>query len=438
MKKVAIIGGGYTGLVTAYRLAKKGIQTTIYERGTELGGLVVGFEIDGVPLERAYHFLYTTDSEILSLSEELGIRENISFYNSSVSLYYNDKLYPFMTPVDLLRFKEISFISRIRNGLAMLYLSYVRNWFPLTQITAYEWLLKYTGEDSMRVIWEPLLKGKFDTYYDKIAMSWLWARIRIRARSKDKGDVTEKLGYFRGGFRLLSDALASEIKRHGGKVVTNAEIKRIDSEGEKPYLIHGEEKKEFDLIISTTPTNVFSKLVKESNLVDEKYLESLRQIDYLGAVILVFSSSQTITPYYWHNVNDEKIPFVVFLSKSALAGSEHFKGKNIYYIGSYVPHNHEDFVCDDEKIKKNWYMGIQKMFPDFDEQKIEESHIFRFKDAQHIVGVDYPSRIPDYETKIPGVYLANFSQIFPNDRGTNYAVDEGNKMADRILKKFKM
>ena len=197
MKKVAIIGGGYTGLVTAYRLAKKGIQTTIYERGTELGGLVVGFEIDGVPLERAYHFLYTTDSEILSLSEELGIRENISFYNSSVSLYYNDKLYPFMTPVDLLRFKEISFISRIRNGLAMLYLSYVRNWFPLTQITAYEWLLKYTGEDSMRVIWEPLLKGKFDTYYDKIAMSWLWARIRIRARSKDKGDVTDHCEPFR-------------------------------------------------------------------------------------------------------------------------------------------------------------------------------------------------------------------------------------------------
>lgn len=435
-KSVAIIGAGYTGLVAAYRLAKAGQVVTLYEREPYVAGLVSGFSLDGIAMEKIYHFLYKTDADILSLLEELGIREKLVFHDSSVSTYYDGKIYPFMTPVDILRFTPLSLSNRIRFGVVGLYLQFLNCWEPLTRVTAYDWMLKWSGKEVMDIIWTPLLKGKFSKYYDKIAMSWLWSRIRVRARSKEKGDVVEKLGYFSGGWHIVADRLVEEIQQLGGEIRTGTQIESLRSipESGKIEIVIGGTPILHDSVIATVPTHVFGRLVENDPLATAEYKSQLASIDYIGAVVMPFVSTQRITSYYWHNINDSRCPFLVFLSLSELAGSGNFGGKHVYYVGAYVSHDHPYFSLEKEAIMDEWKAGLKLMFPDFDASKITAAELFRFKNAQHIVGMGYREKMPAYQTPLPGIYLANFSQIYPDDRGTNYAVRDGNMIADMVLR----
>ncbi len=431
-KHVAIIGGGFAGLSAAYALGKRGVKVTLYEREHNLGGLAGGFSLLGMPLEKAYHFFYKTDRHLLGLAEELGLGDKAAFYRSSVATYFGGRLYPFMTAKDLLSFTPLSLIDRIRFGVTALYLQLLKRWEPLSRVTAYEWLKRWAGPRVTAVVWEPLLKGKFNKYYKDIAMSWLWRRIQIRAVSKDKGDAVEKLGYFHGGFVALIDALEARIRSQGGEIIFGQPIDRIDSAEHGATVVVNGAATPFDAVIATVPSPVFARLVGGNQGVTEEYVGKLKGIDYLGAVVMVFATNKQISPYFWHNINDSRIPFLVLLSTSALTGTQAFRGKHIYYIGAYVPVEHRYFSEEPTVIMSEWKDGLKAMFPDFDETTILEEHLFRFKDAQHIVGTDYREKIPAYQSPVPHVYLSNFSQIFPDDRGTNYAIDEGKKVADIV------
>lgn len=435
-KKIAIIGAGYTGLTIGYRLVKAGFEVVIYEKENFVGGLASGFQLDGLPMEKIWHFLYMSDSDALALSQELGVRDLLNFYDSSVSTYYGGKLYSFSGPLDLLRFSPISFLSRLRTGIVALYLQHLKNWKPLTQVTALEWMTKWAGKQATNVIWEPLLKGKFGKYYDNVVMSWLWGRISIRVRSKEK--ASEKLGYFKGGFSVLTDRLKEEIEKGGGRILLGSAIQNVlKTENQKVSveMVDGNSDL-FDAVVATMPTSVFGELIKNNKEADKEYLKKLSAIDYIGAVVMVFTSNQKISPFYWHNINDQEIPFLVFLSNTVLSGEEVYGGKNVYYVGFYASHDHSYFSQSGELIMSEWEKGIKKMFPEFDASQIREKALFKFKNAQHIVDFGFEDKIPAYESAVPNVYLANFSQIYPDDRGINFAIQEGNKMALLIQKKF--
>lgn len=433
-KNIAIIGAGYTGLVAAYRLAQKGNKVTILERGPVIGGLASDFKVEGASLERAYHHLFKTDTDIIDMANELGIGDKLKWHDSSVSLYYDNVLYPFKGPVDLIKFKPLSFINRIRAGLVVLYLQRTNNWQQFQKVTAYEWMLKAAGPQVTKVIWEPLLKGKFDRHFDKVAMAWLWARVHIRAQSREPGG--EKLGYFDDGFQTFTDTLAAKLKELKVDIKTGVEISGIDNtkEGKVKIAFVDSKSKTYDACIATTPSHVFAKLVEGSKKVEGSYLDKLKSIDYLGARLLIFSSTQDISSYYWHNINDLNLPFLVFIHHTKLIEKKYYNGNYIYYIATYVPHDHELFTSDDKKIEKVWFKSLKQIFPDFDPKKIREKHFFRFANAQHIVDTNYINKIPDAKTPLKSVFLSNFSQIYPEDRGTNYAVREGKKIAQLVLK----
>ncbi len=436
MKTVAIIGGGLTGLIAALRLSKKGYKVSIYEKGSELGGLAAGFQIHGNNLEKAYHHLFKTDTDIISLVEELGLTDKLKWYESSVSIYYDNNLYPFKSPFDLIKFSPLSFVNRIRAGLVVFFLQKYSNYKSLLKYSAYEWMLKYGGKQVMKVIWEPLLKGKFDNYYKDVSMAWLWARIHIRANSRSSKNPLSKemLGYFEGGFNVLIKEIIKQLKKQDVEIFLNSDISSITSKSDKnskPNIIIDKKNFQFNKIVATVPNHVFSKLIiSNSNL--KNYLSQLNKITYLGAVLIVFSSKQDLSKYYWHNINDLNSPFLVLINHTKLVGTKDYQNNNLYYLGSYVPHDHKYFSMEDKELYNLWFDQVKQIFPDFDVNKLIEKHIFKFKYAQHIVDRDYLTKIPSYQTPLKNVYLSNFSQIFPEDRGTNYAVREGNKIAELI------
>ena len=431
-KHVVVIGAGYTGLVAALRLAQAGNKVTILERGDTVGGLASDFKVEGASLERAYHHLFKTDRDIIEMTEELGIADSLQWHDSSVALYYDNVLYPFKGALDLIRFKPLSFINRIRAGLVVVYLQRTNNWHQFEKVTAYDWMLKAGGKQVTKVIWEPLLRGKFDRYFDKVSMAWLWARIHVRAQSREAGG--EKLGYFEGGFQTFTNALVEKLQSLGVVIETGAEIASVDSTAPGKVKISFTDKtnRTYDACVATTPSHVFARLVEKSSAAKPAYIKQLNSINYLGARLLIFSSDQEISPYYWHNVNDQELPFLVFIHHTKLIDKQNYNGKFIYYIATYVPHEHELFTCDDAELEKLWFDGLTTIFPDFDSTQIHEKHFFRFANAQHIVSTNYGEGIPSLKTPLANVYLSNFSQIYPEDRGTNYAVREGKKVAKLV------
>ncbi len=427
-KKILIVGGGFTGLTAALRLsADKNFAITLVESSSQLGGLAAGFPVGGTSLEKTYHHLFLTDTEILKLVEELGLQEKLIWRGSSVGIFRDGKIHPFKTPLDLLRFAPCSFSGRLRTGLAALYLKHKKNWRGLTRQTAHDWMTRACGRSAMATIWTPLLKGKFDRHFQNVSMAWFWARIHTRANSRSGGGG-EKLGYFRGGFNVVTTALENEIRQRGVKILTGATVEKIS--GDHTAAINGETVP-FDFCLFTGPSPAFAKLLPAQESLND-YVAKLRSIEYLGAVCLVFTSDQNLGDFYWININEPDAPFLVFIQHTNFIGKENYGGKNVYYVGAYLAPDGKVFSLPDDELAKLWFDYLKKMFPAFDAAKISERHIFRFRAAQHIVDTSYEEKIPDYKTPLPGVFLSNFSQIFPEDRGTNFAVREGEKIAALI------
>jgi protoporphyrinogen oxidase len=388
-QKVAIIGAGLTGLVAGYELSKKGQLVTIFDKSSEIGGLMGGFKIGETNLEKTYHHIFKSDKYILDLIKELGLQSRLKWYPEKTAIYYDKKIYPFVGAVDLLKFKPLNLIDKLRLGLVKIRLEKDNNWHKYESITADEWMKKWCGVRAYEVIWEPLLRGKFGKYYNKVSMAWMWARIHTRGNSGE-------LGYLDGGFQQIAEELAKRIKKNGGilRLAQDADLKKIE--------------KDFDKII---------------------YTGASKEINYLGAICVVFTSKQSLSPFYWHNINDIKSPFVAFIQHTNLVDKKNYGNKNVYYLGKYLPNEDLEKTTEAE-ISQKYFAYLKKIFPKFDQKLVEQKWVFKLKNAQHIVDTKY--KVPKYKIG-KNVYQANFAQIYPEDRGMNYAVREGKKVTREMF-----
>ncbi|PJA13747.1 hypothetical protein CO112_03815 [Candidatus Dojkabacteria bacterium CG_4_9_14_3_um_filter_150_Dojkabacteria_WS6_41_13] len=454
MKKVAIIGAGFTGLTAGYELAKKGVDVTIFEKSSDIGGLAGGFTLEGASLEKAYHHLFRTDTAILSLLDELGLSKELGWYESKVgmivkSIKYKDlkhkedtehnlfEVLPFIGVKDLLMYKPLPVLDRVRAGAVVFFLQKYNGWKTLIDKPAFAWMQKWSGKKVMDTIWGPLLQGKFSSYASKVSMAWLWARIHIRANSRKSIFEKELLAYPRRGFLSIAETLATKISANQNKtaadaIQTNTAIEQITYSNNKATIFYNNKHKVFDAVLSTIPEKAFLSLVKNN---PSTPTNAKQPINYLSAIVLAFSSPQSLSKFYWHNIIDKESPFIVFLQHTNLVPKKWYNDQNVYYIGVYVPNDYKYFTdqkYQEDGIKQEWFAYLKQLFPAFDEAQVANSTLFKFPYAQHVVDTKYPEKIPAYKTNFPNTYLANFSQIFPEDRGTNYAVLEGQKIAALI------
>ena len=434
--RVGIIGGGVAGLAAAYHLTKEGHFAEVFEVAPFLGGQASTFDVFGGRLERGYHHLFVSDTEIADLIQELGLGGKLAWLESTVGFYHGGKIWDFASPMDLLRFKPLPFLDRIRVGFWTFILQKTKSYSKFEGVTARDWLSKRMGRRGYEVIWEPLLRGKFGEFYDKIGMTWIWNKVTLRVASRKGAGQVEHLGYPMGSFGEVIEVLADRIAQQGGVIHTSASVTQIvEADGSatamEVQLEGGEtERREYDAIIATTPSYVFTRLAPA---MPPEYQSKLENVDYLSAVLMVMVMDRPFTNKYWMNIADPNMPFVALIEHTNLIDKELYGGKHILYISNYPSRDNELYQMSGDELMDLFVPHLQKINPDFERSWVIEYHHHRVDGAQPIVGVNYGAGIPGHRTPVQGLYLANTTQIYPEDRGTNYSVRMGRQVARMVM-----
>ena len=435
--RVGIIGAGAAGLAAAYELVKQGHYAAVYERAPFLGGQASTFDVGGARLEKGYHHWFTSDTDIVELTEEIGLGDRIRWIDSTVGTLVDGRIYDFVTPIDLLKFTAMSLPDRIRLGLATLYLQRQKDFRKYEDITADEWLRRHVGRSGYDVFWGPMMRGKFgEEHYRDVGMAWVWGKIQTRVKSRSKSMIKEKLGYPIGSFGEVFDVLAERVREMGGEVHTGAAVERVEVVDNRACGLHvaleGEDSRllEFDAVLATTPSYIFPALVPP---MPQDYLVRLTDVSYMAAVLIVLILDRPLTDVYWLNVSDRSIPFVAVIEHTNLIEPEHYGGKHIVYLSNYLTTDSPFYRMTHEELLDEYLPHLRKINSEFDASWIEESYHHRVGAAQPIIGPRYSERIPSHRTPFEGLYLANTTQIYPEDRGTNYSVRMGREVARMIV-----
>jgi protoporphyrinogen oxidase len=421
--RIAIIGAGFGGMAAAYDFKNAGHDVTIYESANYVGGLASGFKEPywDWSVEKFYHHWFQTDNEMLGLINELGWQDNVLFPRPLTVMYHYGKFYPFDSIVKMALFPGLGFgLDKIRFGFVGLFLRLTNNWKALEKETADSWMMKWAGKNVYEKMWKPLLIGKFGPYYDQVNMAWMWARIKAR---------TTRLGTFEGGFQNFANRFAEKLREMGVEIRLGAGVESIKREQAQLSVKSDGAAQSFNKVLVTTSPNLMAKLAPD---LPENYLKGLLELKSMGAVVMVLALKQQLSNegYYWFNLPKEAgYPFLALVEHTNFVSKEHFGGDHIIYAGDYLQVGHEYFSLSDEELLERFIPAFKKFNPAFERNWVKKVWVFKTNYAQPVPLVNHSKNIPAIQTPIEGLYFASMSQVYPWDRGTNFAVEIGRRAA---------
>jgi len=428
-RRVVVIGGGPAGLKAAHAAVKGGATVTLLESAPILGGLASSFDVQGTRIERYYHFICKGDDDLQDTLAELGLSHRLHWRDSRMAYFVEGALYPFLTPIELLRFAPLTPIDRLRAGLALKRAQRMRE-EDLAPRRAIEWLKELFGERAYRVIWEPLMRFKFAEHAPEVSAAWIWARMVRLSRSRTS-PWREELGYLEGGSTVVLEALARDFERRGGRVAVNAGVEAIVfDDGRAIGVRAGGETVRADAVISTVTTSRFLKLAPG---LDGAYIEGLRRIPTIGIFCLFLRLTERVTPFFWVNANDRRVPFAGMIEYTNLNPLPELGGDHILYVPQYLSADDPRYAQGDEEVLRAYTDALALINPAFDRRWIKFSAVFRDRFAQPICLTDYKTATPAIQTPVPNLFLTDSCQLHPHDRTISGSFGLGLEAARRAL-----
>ncbi len=426
--QIAVIGAGIGGMAAAHDFNRAGHDVTIFEAAPQVGGLAAGFKDEhwDWSLENFYHHWFQSDHEMLGLIRELGLQDKVIFPRPKTVSYYEGKFYPLDSPMTALKFPAFNLLDVARFGFVTVYLRYLARWQHLEQYTAHEWLSKAYGQHLYDVIWQPMLEGKFGSFYKEVTMAWFWARIKTR---------TTRLGTFEGGFQAFSDAFAGQLRERGVNIRLSTAVERVEpAEGGRVRIrLADGSAAEYDRCLVTVGPGLFARLAPD---LPAGYLQGLLNLKNMGAVVMVMALKHPLNEkgYYWLNLpKSAGYPYLALVEHTNFVPAEHFGGDHLIYIGDYLNTDHEHFRLSQAELVERFIPTLSLFNPNFKADWVRKTWLFRTPYAQPVPLVNHSRNIPSIQTPIAGLYFASMSQVYPWDRGTNFAVQIARQAAKMIL-----
>ncbi|OGO66520.1 MAG: oxidoreductase [Chloroflexi bacterium RBG_19FT_COMBO_50_10] len=428
MKNIAILGAGFGGLSAAYDLIRQGNQVTIYEASGIVGGLAAGFKEPhwDWTVERFYHHWFASDRHMLGLINELGWSDKVLFPRPYTVMFYQGSFFPFDSILKAILFPGLGWgLNKIRFGLVGLFLRLTNNWKPFEQHTVDSWMRRWAGDHVYELMWEPLMIGKFgDRYAKQVNMAWMWARLKAR---------TTHLGTFQGGFQSFADQFAASIQSLGVVLNLNSPVEQIlpSPNGGLDLVTHG--PAHYDQCLVTTSPNLLARLAPG---LPPGYLQGLLELKSMGAVVMTLSLKHQLSRqgYYWYNLPKKAgFPFLALVEHTNFVSPDHFGGDHIVYCGDYLDADHEYFNLSQDELLQRFLPALKHFNPSFEPAWINKTWLYRTHYAQPVPLLNHSRNIPAIQTPIPGLYFASMSQVYPWDRGTNFAVEIGRRAAKLMM-----
>jgi len=435
-KRVDVIGAGISGLASAYFLAESStrLEIHLWERDSTLGGLAGSFSTEYFTVEKFYHHLYRRDIALTALIEQLGLGNDLEWRAASTGAYYQQRPYRLSSPLDLLKYKPLDFLDRLRLGWLMVHVRRCKDWHQLDDIPVREYVTDIAGEAVYKIVWEPLFRGKFGQYADSISAAWLWSKLVDRGGSRNIGGQ-EVLGYLRGGLGRVFDAMVHCIRNRGHSVHMGCGVKKLacNGDGKIQTIVTDNGTYETDFVLSGLQVPDLADILPDAFA---PYRRSLRQINFLGTICLVLTLNRPLSEFYWTNVTDPSFPFVGIIEQTKWADREDFSGKHVAYISAYVPSDDPRTDMDTDTLVSFYLPYIQRIFPDFSRAHIESQTSWRAPYTQPIVQVGYRHLIPEIDAPIDNLFVCTMAQIYPHDRQVSNGVEMAKKTVDLFLRKL--
>lgn len=380
------------------------------------------------------------DKAILDLIDELGISDVMEWYPSNVGTYVNGELHRTTTALDLLRFSAMPLFERIRMGLFTLQLKMMKNWEALEDFTADEWLHERLGGKAYEILWNPLLRGKFGKFHDQVGMPWFWSKIQTRFASRDGLFSRETLGYPAGSFDVVFDKLSEEIGNAGGDIRLSTPVNKIVpvvgdglveiKAGGGKFSGPGSGEK-FDCVLATVPSFTVPEILDD---IPSSYLSRLESVKYLAAVVVILELDRPLTEFYWVNIADDDVPFLGIIEHTNMLQPRWYQDRHIVYLTNYLDRDDRLFKLPQNELVKEYLDHLYRFNQGFRASWVREVHYNAVSAAQPVIGANYSERMPPHRTPFERVYLANTTQIYPEDRGTNYSIRMGREVAEMMMK----
>ncbi len=430
-QRIAVLGAGPMGLAVAYQLACDGHQPVIFEADDRVGGMTAMFDFSGLSIERYYHFHCTSDTAFLTMLDELGIAKNMHWVETRMGYWYRNQLQAWGNPFALLKFKGLGLIAKFRYGLHA-FLSVKRNnWQPLDHVEATGWIKRWVGEEAYEVLWRRLFDYKFYDYTSNLSAAWIWSRIRRIGRSR-YNLFREKLGYLEGGSATLLNAMQAAIEAKGGIIYLQSPVTKVEIHDGRVtgvtyrHQADGEKTEAFDQVISTVPLPYIPRLMPD---LPPAVLEKFRALHNIAVVCVIVKLRRRLTENFWLNVNDPDMDIPGLVEYSNLRPLD----VHIAYVPFYMPGEHPKFAEPDQVFLDKVRRYFKKINPALTDEDFIDVRASRYRHAQPVCDPGYLDKLPPVALPIKGLWVADTSYYYPEDRGISESIGFGRNMAKQAV-----
>ncbi len=426
MKKIAVLGAGPMGLAVAYQLVKDGCKPVIFEADDRVGGMTAAFDFNGLTIERYYHFHCISDHDFLNILKELDIEDKMHWVRTKMGYYYQEKISPWGNPMALLIFPGLSLIAKFRYGLHAFLSTKRTDWSALDKIEATGWIKRWVGSEAYDVLWKKLFDYKFYDYANGLSAAWIWTRIK-RIGSSRYNLFHEKLGYLDGGSDTLLKAMKAYIEENGGEFKLKSHVSHVVIENDiVKGVVVNDDVNEFDQVISTIPLPYVAKIMPDLPV---NLLDRFNAVKNIAVVCVIVKLKKKLTENFWLNVNDPDMDIPGLVEYTNLQPLN----DHIVYVPFYMPGEHIKFKDSDEVFLEKVKKYMLKINPDLKDDDFIDIRASRYRYAQPICEPDFLKTLPPVKLPIEGLWVADTSYYYPEDRGISESIGFGRKMAKKVI-----
>lgn len=421
-QRIAVLGAGPMGLAVAYQLAQDGHQPVVFEADDRVGGMTAAFDFSGLSIERYYHFHCISDHAFLTVLDELDLTDKMHWVETKMGYWYQGRLQPWGNPVALLKFKGLSLLAKFRYGLHAFLCTKRKDWKPLDHVEATGWIKRWVGAEAYEVLWRRLFDYKFYDYTNNLSAAWIWSRIRRIGRSR-YSLLREKLGYLEGGSGTLLQAMRLDIEAHGGVIHLKSPVSKVVIEDGKVHGVEVAGKVEaFDKVISTIPLPYVPRLMPD---LPADVLAKFQAVKNIAVVCVIAKLRKAVTDNFWLNTNDLEMDIPGLVEYSNLRPLD----QHIVYVPFYIPGEHSKFAEPDQAFLDKVRRYLKKINPALGDEDFIDLHASRYRYAQPICDPGYLEKLPPVALPVDGLWVADTSYYYPEDRGISESIDFGRKVA---------